>query len=135
MATDLGRDLSCTTGLRTGRFATAGRLVGEAAYRRLTTPRGSLRGGEEEQNYGLDLTELIGSASTKADAAALPGRIRTELSKDERIETVTVTVTRTVRGPATEFVIDVIATTSLGPFTLKLLVDGVTVSLLGIEEG
>jgi hypothetical protein len=133
--TEFGRDLSCTDKLRTGRFATKARLVGEAAYRRLTTPRGSLRGGEEEQNYGLDLLELIGSASTKTDAASLPSRIRSELEKDERIETVEATVTRVQNGPATEFEIVIVATTSLGPFTLTLAVDDVTVSLLGIEEG
>jgi hypothetical protein len=132
--TNFGRDISCADALRTGRFATKARLVGEAAYRRLTTPRGMLRGGEEEQNYGLDLTELIGSTSTKADAAALPGRIRAELQKDDRIESVDVTVTEVTEGPSTSFVVAIEATTGAGPFTLTVGVDEVSVELLGLTE-
>lgn len=129
---DFGRDVSCTDSLRTGRFATRARLVGEAAYRRLTTPRGMLRGGEEEASYGLDLTELVGSVATKADAAALPGRIRSELTKDERVARVEVGVDRVSEGPATAFVVTVTAETDEGPFTLQLRASGVSVELLGI---
>lgn len=128
----LGRDISCTTELRTGRFSTGARLVGEAAYRRLTTPRGMLRGGEEEADYGLDLTELVGTASTKAAAAALPGRIKSELTKDERIESVKVTVTATTEGPAAAFTIVIEAQTSEGPFALSVAASEVTVELLGL---
>lgn len=132
MATDYGRDISCATSLRTGRTSTKARLVAEAAYRRLSTPRGMLRGGEDEAFYGLDLTELIGSVSTKADAAALPGRIRSELGKDERIESVDVVVTETTVGVAKSFLVNIEAITSEGPFTLKIGVTEVTTELLGI---
>jgi hypothetical protein len=135
MALVYGQDVSCTDGLRTGRYVSEARLVAEACYRRLTTPRGMLRGGEEEQNYGLDLVELIGSTSTKSDAAALPGRIKAELKKDERVETVETTVSRIVDGPAVRFEIEILVTTAAGPFTLMLSVNDVTVELLGIEEG
>lgn len=133
--TDFGRDLSCTTSLRTGRFVSGPRLVAEAAYRRLTTPRGMLRGGEEEANYGLDLTELVGSATGKEDAASLEGRIRNELVKDERIETVDVTVIASTKGPATSFAITVQAATADGPFTLRIQASELTVELLGITAG
>lgn len=93
-----------------------------------------LRGGEEEQNFGLDLTELIGSASTPADAAALPGRIRAELEKDERIESVTVIVVPFIDGAATTYNISVEAVTGEGPFTLTLAASAVSVDLLGIKE-
>ncbi len=132
MSTDFGRDISCTDTLRTGRFVTGTRLVGEACYRRLTTPRGSLRGGEEEANYGLDLSELVGSVSTKSDLAALPGRIRTELLKDERIEAVNASVLAT-GGKLATFDVTIECQTSAGPFTLTLLASGVTVELLGIK--
>lgn len=132
MATDLGKDTSCTTELRTGRYATGARLVAESAYRRLTTPRGTLRGGEEEANFGEDLTKLIGSATTKGDAASLPGRIQSELKKDERIETVDVTVTEINEGPAKTFLVRIEAETLDGPFSLKLGVSEVAVGLLGI---
>lgn len=132
MTTDLGRDISCTTSLRSGRFVTGARLVAEAAFRRLTTPRGMLIGDEEEANYGLDLTELIGATSTKAAAAALEGKIFAELTKDERITDCEVEVTRTVDGPATALEIAVTGLTDAGPFTLKLLASEVTIELLGI---
>lgn len=132
MATDFGRETSCTGSIRTGQFVSGARLVAEADYRRLNTPRGMLRGGEEEQDYGLDLNDLIGSASTKADAASLEGRIRNELTKDERHLTVSVGVVVTTEGPATAFDITIDATTKDGPFTLAIRVTEVTTSLIGI---
>ncbi len=132
MSVDYGRDISCTDSLKTGRFATGARIVAEAAYRRLVTPRGMLRGGEEEQNYGLDLTELCGTTNPRATAASLPGRIKAELQKDERVETVDVDVLVTTSGPATTFTITVDVQTGAGPFTLKLLASAVDVELLGL---
>ncbi len=133
MATDFGKDTSCTTSLRPGRYATGPRLVAEACFRRLTTPRGMLRGGDDEANYGLDLTELIGSASTQLDAAALGARIKAELLKDERVLSVTVDVVALTEGPATSFDITVNGQTDAGPFDLNVGIDDVSVSLLGIE--
>lgn len=135
MMSNFGRDISCTRGLRTGRFVSGPRLVAEAIYRRLTTPRGTLRGGPAEANYGIDLTELVGSAATKRDAAALPGRITTEILKDERIERVEVTVTQSVDGPAVSFAIVIEGETAEGPFALQLLASEVTVELLNISAG
>jgi hypothetical protein len=131
--TYFGRETSCTTELRTGRFVTGPRLVAEACYRRLTTPRGMLRGGEEEASYGINLMDLVGSTQSKAEAAALPGRIRTELEKDERIESVTVSIleTRSASGDIA-LSISIEAVTGVGPFTLTLLASDVTVELLGI---
>lgn len=130
---DFGKDISCTTSLRTGRYATGPRLVAEAAYRRLTTPRGMLRGGEDEANYGIDLLGLIGQAPPKTIAAALPQRIQSELSKDERIATVNVVVTVTTKGPSTTFNIAISGTTAQGPFSLKLSVNEVTIELVGLD--
>jgi hypothetical protein len=132
MASSFGRDTSCTTSMRTGRTVTGVRLVAESAYRRLTTPRGMLRGGEKEANFGLDLTELVGSVSTARDEASLPGRIAAELSKDERIESVDVQVTKTTASGLTSFQIRVEATTGEGPFVLAIGVTEVSVELLGI---
>lgn len=130
---DLGRDVSCTDSILTGRFSTGAQLVAEAAYRRLTTPRGMLRGGEAEANYGLDLTELCGSTNVRSLQASLPGRIRSELTKDERIESVAVNVAVSQDGADTSFDITVECVTSAGPFTLQLLASDVTVELLGIS--
>src|SRR4051812_22568498 len=103
MTTDFGTDSSCATSLVTGRMVSGGRLVAEAAFRRLTTPRGMLRGGEEEQNYGLDLLSLIGSTDPANTAASLPAQIAAELVKDPRIISVSSTVGITRNGPATEY--------------------------------
>lgn len=133
--TDFGYDTSCTTALRTGRFSSGVRLVAEAAFRRLSTPRGTLRGGDDEQNYGIDLADMIGAATTAATAAALPGQIESELLKDERIDSVIVTVKASTVGPATSYVISVEGQTDEGPFSLVLSVNDVTVDLLNISAG
>ncbi len=133
MSADLGRDVSCTDSVKTGRFVTGPRLVAEACYRRLTTPRGMLRGGEGEQNSGLDLTSLVGTTSPTSTAASLPGRVRGELMKDERVQSLTVDVLVTTEGPEVSFDITIVGVTSAGPFTLQLLASAVSVELLGLS--
>ncbi len=132
MTTDFGRDVSCTDTMRTGRLVSGPRLVAEACYRRLITPRGTLLGGEDEANYGLDLGGLLGSSTSAAEVAALPGRIRNELLKDERVESVEALVTATTTAGSTSYVIDVTGTTAEGPFELKLAVADVTLAVLKI---
>lgn len=112
---------------------TGARLVAEAAYRRLTTPRGMLRGGEEEAIYGIDLLDMIGAVASDAEAATLGGRVKAELLKDERIVDCDVVVTLTRIGPAVEYVITITAETDAGPFDLTLGVDDVSVDLLGLN--
>lgn len=124
-----GSDTSCTNELKPGRLVSGNRLVAEAAYRRLTTPRGSLRGGEDEQNYGLDLSELIGEDARILPA--LPQMIKNELTKDERIEDVNAIVTVNNTVPV-EVTIDIEAFTADGPFSLQIGVDAVTVELLKV---
>lgn len=133
--TDYGTDTSCTTTLSTGRMVTGARLVAEAIYRRLTTPRGMLRGSDAEQNYGLDLSDLIGSATTKADIAALPGRIESEVMKDERMESVDVSITDTTDGVGKSFLVAITGVTGAGPFELKVAISELTTELVGIKEG
>lgn len=128
-----GRDTSCTSSLRPGQRVTGVRLVAEAAYRRLTTPRGMLRGGEDEENYGLDLLDMIGAIASNSDAAALGGRVRNELLKDDRIETVEATVILSRVGPAALLQITIAVVTREGPFTLAIAVDEVSVQLLNIS--
>lgn len=130
--TYFGRDTSCTTSLKPGRYVTGARLVAEAAYRRLSTPRGMLRGGEAEANYGLDLQGLVGAVATPSQAAALPGQIENELKKDERINSVAVTVTKSTEGPGTAYTIRIGALTDDGPFELVIGVSDVTTELLGL---
>lgn len=130
MPTDFGRDLSCTDSITTGRFVTGARLVAESDYRRLTTPRGSLR---DDLDFGEPLNQLIGTASTSSQVAALPGRIQAELMKDERHASVDVVVTATTSGPVAMYVVDITGNTADGPFTLTIAASAVTVTLLGID--
>lgn len=132
MATDFGKDTSCTTQLRTGRYVSGPQLVAEACWRRLNTPRGMLRGGEEEANYGFDLAQFVGRTNPKSVAAQLPGRIRSELKKDQRVDSVDVNVVPITDGPETSFTITVVVQTGEGPFTLAILASALTVELLGI---
>jgi hypothetical protein len=134
MATELGKEVSCTRSLRTGQYVTGTRLVAEAIFRRLITPRGTLRGGEEESNYGLDLASLIGSVRAKSDIAALPAQIEAEIRKDDRVESVSVSVLETTEpNKLRSFTISFAVTTGAGPFTLVVGASAVTVELLGIK--
>lgn len=129
----LGKDVSCTTSRRTGRYATGARLVAEAFFRRLTTPRGMLRGGEEEAFYGFDLTELVGSTKTRSDIASIPGRILAELQKDERAESIGVEVVEVAQPNGDlKLQITISARTADGPFELVIAATAVTAEILGI---
>jgi hypothetical protein len=128
-----GRDTNCTDSLKTGRTVTGLVLLGQACYRRLITPRGTLRGGEDESVYGLDLSGYVGRSPRNVEAA-LPAQIRAELLKDERVTDAATTITKTVSGPATTFTIRILVTASTGEtFALVLAVDDVTTELLGID--
>lgn len=130
--TDFGRDISCTTALRTGTYATGKRLVAEAIFRRLTTPPGSLLGGDDEANYGLDLLSLVGAGAPQQVAATLPARIRTEVRKDQRVLSADVSVSWEQNGPAAIYVTMTIET-DLGPFDLTISVGDVDVALVGFK--
>jgi hypothetical protein len=92
-----------------------------------------LRGGEDEANYGLDLLDMVGTVSTKSEAVALGGRIRNELLKDERIESVDATVVTVQQGPVTILDVTVEAETREGPFALTIQVDELSAQLLNIS--
>lgn len=133
MTTDFGRDISCTTALRTGTFATGKRLVAEAIFRRLTTPPGSLLGGDEEANYGLDLLSLVGAGAPQQVAATLPARIRTEVRKDQRVLSADVSVSWEQNGPVAVIHVTMTIETDIGPFDLTIAVSDVDVALVGFK--
>lgn len=134
MSTNFGKDVSCLRSIRSGRYVTGTRLVAEAYFRRLTTPRGLLEGGEEEANYGLDLTEYVGTTSSIADLRALEGRIVNELAKDERTERTDVTVAVSGTGPLRKLQVVIRAQTSAGPFQFQMSVGQASAEFFGFEE-
>lgn len=68
-------------------FATL--AVAQAIARRLDCPRGGL---PDDQDYGIDLRAYLNRGTAAADIRSLGGQIRAELTKDDRIEVITVIV-------------------------------------------
>jgi hypothetical protein len=132
MAIDFGLDTSCTDELRTGTYAKGLRIVAEACYRRLITRRGTLMGGEEEAEFGLRVGDYLGSVTSTGEIAKVQGLIKQELLKDQRIDSVSVTVTEVEAGPERTWTIEVEAITGQGPFDLVLSVDDVTTKIVGL---
>lgn len=77
--------------MRPGVLVTGGVILGEAAYRRLTTQRGTL---EYDPNYGFSLAGWLNKRMTPDELAEAPSLIRAELLKDERLERVDITITQ-----------------------------------------
>ncbi len=134
MTTDFGQDIYCLDSLATGRFARKLRIVGQRCYHRLITPRGTLRGGRHERNFGLDLTGMVGATVDKALTAAMPQRIKNELAKDKQVHAVSVApISETTVGGLATWRISVEVTTDVGPFELVLSVSEVSVDLLELN--
>lgn len=131
--TGFGTDTWCLNSLSTGRLAKGSALVAQAAFRRLTTPRGTLRGGDEEDAYGFDVAGLVGDVGYDTAVAQIPGRVRAELLKDDRLTDVQVTATIiNDRGKQTITIVVVgVLADETEDFTLTLSVDEVTVDLIG----
>lgn len=85
MSEGYGVEAWCTDEYVSGRYARGWMVVAQAIYRRLITPRGMLRGGDEERNGGLDLSEYVGAVGTVTALAALPNLVRGEIQKDDRV--------------------------------------------------
>lgn len=93
-----GTDISCTSDLsarmdEVDPFSVAG--LSEAIVRRLDCPRGQL---PDDADYGMDLRGMLNHGTTADEIRSLAGRIRNELQKDDRIESVVVTVTPSSTG-------------------------------------
>ncbi len=121
---DWGADLSKTAGTVTGT-----KLLGQAAYHRLMTPRGSALDCPDD---GLDLAEYLSLAMTETQLAAVPGEVASELRKDERFQDAEVVLTKLPDG----FNLKIRITPAEGPdFELRLGVSDAGVKLLGITGG
>lgn len=129
-----GRDTYCLDSLRPGRMARGKRLLAQRLYHRLITPRGSLRGGDEEANFGLDLAGKVGSTNDDALDSMLPVQIENELRKDPEVESVKVIADRVkVNGQVRWTITIKVTPLAAGPFDLVVSVDKVSVELLGVR--
>ncbi len=130
-----GTDIYCFDRLQTGRFVSGSEVVAQALYRRLTTPRGTLRDGDEGSVYGFDVMGFVGLVGNQAALDALPDAVIAECLKDDRVSSLEVVATGTVESDGTMLItltIDVFLHDSEDTFTLTLSVSNVTVALLGI---
>ncbi len=130
MAVDYGLDLDWAADLsKTAGTVTGTKLLGQAVYRRLVTARGSALDCPDD---GLDIRELLSLPMTTAQLAAVPGLVRQEIVKDERIQDATIIVTKLADG----FDLAIRLTPAEGPdFELTLGVSAAAVKLLGITGG
>lgn len=131
-----GVDTWCMNGLQTGRFARGSQLVAQALYRRLITPRGTLRGGPEEENYGIDLAEYCGRAGDPTTVAMVPTIVRGELAKDDRVEEISCTSSVIETEPG---LLSLLLTVTVRlvdedeTFEFTVGIDDVTVTFLGVS--
>jgi len=133
---DLGTDMSCTDDLNPSITEVSGaRLLAEAQYRRLISPRGSLY---RSPDYGTDIRNKVGS---EAYPEQLRRDVESELVKDERVLDVSTTVTFVDTNELAieldreigTMVIQVNGTTDVGPFELVVGVDDVSIELLELS--
>lgn len=127
---DYGTDLDWASDLAKNAGTVSGtKLLGQAVFRRLITPRGSAFDCPDD---GLDIQEFLSLPMTQAQLAAVPGVIRQEILKDERITGAEIALTKLADG----FDLKIRCTPSEGPdFELTLGVSAAAVKLLGITGG
>lgn len=127
-----GRDLSCTSELSptlTEVDPMSTRGIAEATLRRLTTPRGMLPG---DPSYGLDVRAFCSRGTPEAELRDLAGIVRGEVTKDDRIADVRVSVTRPGMGELRIELRLVPAAPAGTPFSLILAVTSAAVLLEGL---
>lgn len=129
-----GTDIWCTGEMVSGRRAKGSTVVAQALYRRLITPRGMLRGGDDESAYGFDIAGFVGAVGYPAAVAQLPGQVANELEKDQRVQSVAVTaaIERTPSGlMSITLNLDVKLYEEDESFSLVVGVNDTSVTLLG----
>ena len=126
---DFGTDLDFQDDLDpAGRLVSGTKLLGQAAYHRLITPRGACLDSPDD---GLDLHEYLSKGLTPTELATIPGEVRLELLKDERFIGADIGMTNTPDG----FDLKIRITPSAGPdFELVLSVGEAAVKLLSLAE-
>lgn len=88
-----GSDISCARDIEENAAELEGSdtlILSQAIVRRLDCPRGAL---PDDDSYGMDLRSLVNQGLTDADVRDLAGRVRLEVLKDDRVESLSVTMT------------------------------------------
>lgn len=127
MATNYGRDLSCTTALDTAMREVSGdELMRQVILRRLITPKGSLL--SDPNAITLDVRRYMSKDVDERELMAMRGAIHAAILDDERILSVKVSMGYDA-GQRTA-TIGVKAIGARGPFSLTLAVSDVSVTVL-----
>ena len=132
--TDLGygSDLSCIEDVTEAMAELEGDDIGlvvQANYRRLRTPRGALL---DDPDYGYDLALLLHAGMTRTEIQGVADQIRAELEKDDRNDSVDVTLRQVT---AREWVVFVTGQTSTEPWDLTLAVTDGAALLRAVNSG
>lgn len=128
-----GSDVSCAYDVDPGVVELDGDdtlVLAQAILRRLDTPRGSL---PDDPGYGISLRSMLNGGVTSTQIASLAGRIRGEVTKDDRVLSVTVTVTPSAGMESLEVVLQVVPEDAGEPFAMTLAVtsSGVLLEAIG----
>lgn len=126
LASGYGIDIDCKDDISPVWRLVGGILaVAQAVYRRLTTKRGSLL---EAPNYGYDLRELLSRGMTEEDISGLPGDIRMECLKEERVDECVVSV------ELIEETLNIVVhcETGIGPFDMTMSISEASVRLVEV---
>jgi phage baseplate assembly protein W len=123
-----GVDLDCADDLDPMMSLVDGlRVVAQAVYRRLSTPRGMVI---DAPDYGFDLRSLLHKGMTPAERAAIPGLVRAEVLKDQRIQRAEVQLTE-VAPDALK--LSIRCFTAEGPFRMTLHVNAAAILLTEVQ--
>lgn len=127
-----GVDISCTDDIAEDVREVSGvLLLAQALVRRLDCPRGAL---PDDANYGFALSEYLNRGSTAANLREVASKTRGELVKDDRVDTVRVTVEMTTTTQMKVRIVVVPIDSRLGPFTLTLAVTSASVLIMALER-
>jgi len=138
MSTGFGTSVYCTDKLRTGRLVRGSTALAQSIFRALSTPPGTLRGGDAEQVFGIDLAGYVGAAGDDVAAASLPSIVSAQIRNDDRVASVSVTpfVTNASAGLVDiELTIDVTPVDEGEDFRMTIGVSAEGVTLLSILTG
>lgn len=117
-----GVDLSCVSDISVTLDEvdpTSTQAIREALLRRLTTPRGGL---QDDPDYGFDVRGLCNRGLTQSQLVDLSTQVRNEVTKDDRVDSATVTVTTPSPNALRLAVVITPVDPSIGIFTLTFAV-------------
>lgn len=129
-----GRDTSATDQVHYGVIVSGAKLVVENILRLLRTPKGTLL---DDLFWGYSLADRLGSAFSQRDADAVPGELEAEISKDDRVDVVTVTAVMSTIGAGVrrlKLTIDVELAAGV-TFSMVLAYQDLTIEVFAIDFG